>query len=423
MTMTDTPIYLDHAATTPLLAEAAEAMASWLTHQAGNPSSLHEAGVNARLAISRARATVAECLHAPSVDSITFTSGATEASNWIIKGVADGWQATHPGQQGHLIISAIEHDAVLKPAEYLRDYRGWQLTLLPVDSHGMVSPAQLAQAIQPNTALVSIIHGNNEIGSLQPLAKLVDIAHQQGVLFHSDGVQTVGKLSVDVQALGVDYLTWSGHKFYGPKGVGGAYCKPGSLVPMSLIHGGGQENTHRSGTENVAAIVGMATALAYQRQRLPEYRAHLVKLDKAFNHAVSQAFTALPAHIVWNTPQQALHLPGINHVSIIPDDPNTPPLEGETLLLQLDLRGIQVSSGSACHNNSPTAARLVPSRMVMALLGIMDSDDLVGDNLARCMATLRFSGGWHTTPDDMVSAAQQLAAVVNKLVKSPVPTS
>lgn len=420
----DTPstIYLDYAATTPLLDKASDSMQPWLTElqRAGNPSSLHESGVTARLAISRARATVASCLNAPTPESIVFTSGASEANNFIIKGVAQAWQAAHPNKAGHLIISAIEHDAVLAPAEYLASHLGWELTILPVNQHGQVSPEELKHAIKPNTALISIIHGNNEIGTLQPLAKLVDIAQAHHVPFHTDAVQTVGKLPVDVQALGVDYLSWSGHKFYGPKGTGGCYIKPSALQPVPLIHGGGQENSHRSGTENVANIVGMATALQYQTESLAKYRKHLSRLDSSFKQALNTEWDTSnpPALAFWNTPQLALRVPGIHHLSIIPHALNgdMQPLEGEALVLQLDLRGVHTSSGSACHGNQ-SGAELVPSRIVMALTGKTEVSDLTPDELARCMATIRFSFGWHTTVDDVTKAAKALVTAVEALVK------
>jgi cysteine desulfurase len=424
---TSSHIYLDYAATTPLLEKAADSMLPWLTEvqRAGNPSSLHEAGMTARLAVSRARATVAECLNAPTPESIVFTSGASEANNFIIKGVAQAWQTNHPNETGHHIISAIEHDAVLAPAEYLASHHGWELTILPVNQHGQVSPEVLAQAIKPNTALISIIHGNNEIGTLQPLAKLVDIAKSHQVPFHTDAVQTVGKLPIDVQALEIDYLSWSGHKFYGPKGSGGCYINPSALQPVPLIHGGGQENTHRSGTENVANIVGMATALRHQTDHLAKYRKHLSKLDSAFKQALNTTWDTHnpPALAFWNTPQLALRVPGIHHLSIIPHALNDEmqPLEGEALVLQLDLRGVHTSSGSACHGNQ-TGAALVPSRIVMALTGKTDVAELTQDELARCMATIRFSFGWHTTVDDVTQAAQALVTAVAALVKPMAPT-
>ncbi len=414
-------LYMDTAATTPLCQAAAQAMAPYVQANQGdfgNPSSMHSAGTAARLAVSRARATMADCLHAPTPESIIFTSTATEANNWVLRGLAGRWYHQHPGIKGHVVISAIEHDAVRLPVLWLAEHWGWVVTEVPVSPTGHINVDAFAKAVaQPNTVLASVMMVNNELGTIQPVAELAALAKQHGVPFHTDAVQAVGKLPVDVSALadaGVGYLTWSGHKFYGPKGTGGLFLAShasSSLSPQLL--GGGQEQGLRSGTENVMGLAGMAAALQHQTQHHLAYHQHLTALEETFVAAVQTAVAPLPATVMVNG--GAPKAPGVVHVSVVPND-DAQPLEGEALVLQLDLLGIQASSGSACHSKV-----LEPSRVVRVLLG--NPTTMAGDDLARAMATVRFSFGWHTTTDDVTKAANALATAASRLLGVPLPAA
>lgn len=419
---TQSPYYMDTAASTPLLPEALEAMLPWLSAESGfaNPSSMHSGGVSARLAVSRARAKVATCLNAAEPQHIAFTSSATEANNWVIRTVGGRWQHHNPGKKGHVVFSALEHDAVRLPMWWMAEKWGWDMTVLPVSESGHVSPQAFSDALQPNTVLASVMMVNNELGTLQPVAELARRAREAGVLFHTDAVQAVGKISVDVQALDVDFLTWSAHKFYGPKGVGGLYLHPSaSLSPYIL--GGGQENGLRSGTEAVAQIVGMAEALSYQVAHATDYKTHLKRLEQQFVQALETAFADVPAVVVLNS--SGFKTPGLVHVSVIAETKGAPMIEGEALVLQLDLQGIQASSGSACHSTGPNGAALQPSRMVRALLGesVDGPSSLAGVDMARAMGTVRFSFGWHNTPEQMPLAAQALAIATCRVLGVAVP--
>ena len=248
-------IYLDHNATTPLLPAVIDRMTAVLREEFGNPSSVHHFGQQAKAAVDDARSQVAE-LVGGDPSEVLFTSGGTEADNIAIRGAAEALEAT---ARRHLVASAIEHEAVLNTLKALAR-RGWQTTLLPVDQTGIVSPAALREALTDKTVLVSVMHANNEIGTIQPLAELAQLAHERGALFHTDAVQSAGKIPVNVKGLGVDMLSVSAHKFYGPKGVGALVVRKGVRIgPM--LHGGGQEHDRRSGTHNVAGIVAMAAAM------------------------------------------------------------------------------------------------------------------------------------------------------------------
>lgn len=381
-------IYLDHAATTPLDAQVLEAMLPFLQGAFGNPSSLHHWGREARKALESARKTVADCLGAQASE-IVFTSGATEANNLVISGLAK----TLVAKGRHLVISAIEHAAILEPCHALQA-NGWEITQLQVDAEGFVSPQALEAAIRPDTALVSIIHGNNEIGTIQNLHTLGRVARQQGVLLHTDAVQTVGKLPIDLSALPVDYLSLSGHKLYGPKGVGALYIREGVPLPEPLIRGGGQEKNLRSGTENLAGIVGLAKALALSVERMDAESARLRTLQAQ----LIQMIQAVAPQAVLNGPADAnLRVPGNVHFSF-------PPGEGEALVLRLDLKGIAASSGSACHS-----AVIEPSRIIRAL---GKSDDIA-------RATVRFSMGRENTAADIARVAEVLPGILKPTSRKP----
>lgn len=377
-------IYLDYAATTPLDPEVLETMLPFLHDRFGNPSSLHAWGRDARRALEQARATVAAYLEAEPGE-IVFTSGATEADNLAILGVADALRT----KGRHIITTVIEHAAVDAPCARL-EALGWEVTRLPVDTEGFVSSDALKAAIRPDTALASIIHGNNEIGTIQSLETLGAVLREHGVAFHTDAVQTAGKIPLSLKALPVDYLSLSGHKLYGPKGVGALYIRRGATPPSPLSLGGGQESGFRSGTENLAGIVGLAKAMELRRERLLPDMHHLRALQEQF---IVDVLSAVPDAELNGPRDVARRVPGNAHFSF-------PPGEGEALVLHLDLKGVATSSGSACHS-----AVIEPSRIVRALGK--------PDTIAR--ATVRFSLGRTTTADELRRVTEILPGIVRRV--------
>ena len=336
------PIYLDHAATTPIRAEVLEAMMPYLTEQFGNASTVYSWGREARKALDQARQTVADVIGAD-FNEIIFTSGGSEADNLAIKGAA--WEYSHKGK--HIITSCIEHPAVLNTMKRL-EQEGFEVTYLPVSPEGIVSVEAFQNALRNDTILVSIMHANNEIGTIQPIAEIGKIAHERGILVHTDSVQSVGLLDVNVKELNVDMLSMSAHKLYGPKGVGALYVRKGvRLVP--LIHGGGQERRRRAGTENVAGIVGFAKALALAEAEKADVVPKIQKLRDRLLDGILQ----IP-HVRLNG-SRTNRLP--NNVNVCFEF-----IEGESLLLNLDMKGIAASSGSAC-----TSGSLDPSHVLLAL--------------------------------------------------------
>ncbi len=336
-------VYFDHAAATPLLPEAMEAMMPFLRDNFGNPQSFHQFGTLARKAIAKAREQVASLINAP-VESITFTASASESNNLAIKGLA----LANRAKGNHIIISAIEHFSVLEPVKTLKRL-GFDFTIVKVDHNGQVNFNEFAQSIRKETILVSIMHANNEIGTIQPLAEIVKICHDKGVSIHSDGTATVGRIPVDVTALDIDAYTFSAQSFYGPKGAGALYLKPKTRL-QPLIEGGVQENGRRAGTENVPAIVGMGAAAEIAQKKLLQWSADMRRLSQ-------KLITELPKRIerLVFTGHPTERLPG--NVSFCVEF-----VEGEALLLSLDEEGIAVASGSAC-----TARNLKASHVLLAL--------------------------------------------------------
>ena len=269
-------IYLDYSATTPPRAEVIAAMHTAMEQQWGNASSLHHWGNRAATALERSRQQVAELINAPTPESIVFTAGGSEANNLAVLGIGK-----HFSTPQHIVISAVEHSAIAEPARQLEN-QGWQVTRLPVDSQGAVSPDRLRAALQPNTALVSIIYGQSEVGTLQPIAELGAIAHARGVLFHTDAVQVAGRLPIDVQQLPVDLLSLSSHKIYGPQGAGALYIRPQARAPLPIISGGGQEGGLRSGTQAVPNIVGFGVAAMLAASEMPAETLRLIHLRDRF---------------------------------------------------------------------------------------------------------------------------------------------
>lgn len=376
--------YLDHAATTPLHPDVLETMLPWLQGGFGNASSLHRDGRRARGAVEDARRRIARHLNAePS--QIVFTSGGTEADNLALRGTVGRGQA--------LVTSEAEHEAVLKTADAL-EADGRTVVRLRPDDAGAVSPALLARtlAAMPRVALVSLMHANNETGVLADLPALAAAAHDAGALFHTDAVQSAGLLPLDVQALGVDLLTASAHKFYGPKGVGLLYVAPGvDLDP--LVTGGAQERGRRGGTENVAGIVGMAHALDLAAARRDETNARLLAMRQRLLNRLTEA---LGDRFVLNTP---LHrsIPSVLNLAF---PPNPSPLDAEMLILGLDLEGVSASAGSAC-----TSGALTPSHVLLAL----------GLPRETAAAAVRFSLGSSTTEADVDAAADALVRVLARV--------
>lgn len=336
-------IYLDNAATTATKPEVLEAMLPYFTQVYGNPSSIHGAGREARRAVEKARSQVAAALGADKGE-IYFTAGGSEADNWAIKGAA----FAHRSKGNHIITSSIEHHAVLHTCQWL-EKQGFEVTYLPVDEDGLVNPADVEKAITDQTVLVSVMMANNEIGTVEPIAEIAAIAHAHGVLMHTDAVQAVGAIPVDVKALGVDMLSLSGHKFYGPKGVGALFIKKGVRID-TFMHGGAQERARRAGTEYLPGIVGLGKAIELATGDIEGHAERLVALrDRLIDGILKEIpYARLNGH-------RTKRLPGNVNVSI-------QYIEGEALLLRLDLAGIEGSSGSAC-----TSGSLDPSHVLLAI--------------------------------------------------------
>jgi cysteine desulfurase len=377
----DETIYLDHAATTPVDPRAVEAMLPYFTTHFGNPSSIYAQARATRQALDSARSTVASMLHArPS--EVIFTSGGSESDNAAIKGAV--WAARDRGN--HVITTAIEHHAVLHICEWLERF-GVETTYLPVDAQGLVDPVEVERAIRPQTVLISVMHSNNEIGTVQPLAEIAAIARAHSIPVHSDAVQSGGQLPLDVNALGVDLLSLSGHKFYGPKGVGVLYVRRGTPW-LPIQQGGGQERNRRAGTENVAGIVGLATALELavgaMGSESPRLRALRDRLIDGIQAAIPES--RLNGH-------HELRLPNNANISFAGVD-------GESILLNLDLHGIAASSGSAC-----TAGSIDPSHVLLAL----------GLSPAMASSALRLTLGRGTTEAHIDRVLEILPGVIARL--------
>ncbi len=339
-------IYLDYSATTPTRPEAIAAMQQAFTEQWGNPSSLHAWGQRAATALERARVQVARLINAPS-ESIVFTSGGTEADNLAILGVVR--QYTTPQ---HLVISSVEHSAIAEPVRWL-EQMGWQVTRLPVDRQGRVHPLDLKTALRANTVLVSIIYGQSEVGTLQPIATLGAIARDHGALFHTDAVQVAGRLPLDVQQLPVDLLSISSHKIYGPQGAGALYIRSDTeLVP--LMSGGGQEAGLRSGTQAVATVAGFGVAAELATQEMGTETPRLVALRDRLFDQLEDVPGLRPTGDRWN------RLP--HHVSFCLQDADGDSLNGKALVRQMNLAGIGISAGAACRSGKVT-----PSPVLQAM--------------------------------------------------------
>jgi cysteine desulfurase len=388
-------IYLDYSATTPPRAEAIARMQEVLAQQWGNPSSLHVWGGRAATIIETARMEVASLINAPNPESIVFTSGGTEADNLAIMGVARQYAT---GQ--HIIISSVEHSAIAEPAKLLEQW-GWQVTRLQVNRYGRVDPRDLEAAIQPNTVLISIIYGQSEVGTLQPIEELAQIARNHNILFHTDAVQVAGRVPIDVQRLPVDLLSLSSHKIYGVQGAGALYVREGvNLIP--LLGGGGQESGLRSGTQAVGAIAAFGVAAELAASEMATEIPRLIKLrDRLFD---------LLADCLYLSPigDRLYRLP--HHASFIVVDPHRhlrqEPITGKTLVRQLNLAGIGISAGAACNSG-----KLNPSSILLAM-GFSDAQALGG---------IRLTIGRETTEVDIDWTAMVLKQICDRLICQAVP--
>ena len=374
-------IYLDYAATTPTHPEVVKAMLPYFTEAFGNPSSIHSYGQEAKGAIEEARVKVASLISARG-EEIVFTSGGTEADNFAIKGVA----FANESRGNHIITSSIDHHAVIETCKFL-ERRGFRVTYLPVDEYGLVDLDDVRKAITDKTILISVMYANNEMGTIEPIAEIDKIAKEAGVYFHTDAVQAVGHIPVDVDELGVDLLSMSAHKLYGPKGVGALYIRKGTkLTPF--MHGGEQERRRRASTENVPGIVGFGKAAELARQEMSEEAERLTCLRDRLVKVLLERIdhTRLNGHPIMRLP---------NNVNVSVDF-----VEGESMLLNLDLEGICASTGSACSSSS-----LEPSHVLLAM----------GLSHEQAHGSLRFSLGKWTTEEEIERVLDVLPGIVAKL--------
>lgn len=378
------PIYLDFAATTPVDARVLAAMQPYFSADFGNPSSVHRWGQQAERALERARRDVASVLNCQP-DEVIFTSGGSEADNLALRGAA--LAAREAGGASHLITSPIEHSAVLSTLRQLRDHFGFTLTILPVDKYGLVAPDDLAQAIRPDTALVSIMYACNEIGTTEPIAELAEVCRERNVLLHSDAVQAASQLNLDVQRLGVDYLALGAHKFYGPKGVGALYVRDGRpLLPTQT--GGAHEHGLRAGTPNLPYVVGLSEALKITAAEREVHNLHFVGLR---DRLIAGLLACVPDSALTGHPTRRLH----NHASFVIQG-----VDGNELLMHLDLAGIGASSGSACKTGDPE-----PSEVLLAL----------GLSREAALGSLRLTVGRPTTNAQVRRVLDVLPGIVEKL--------
>jgi cysteine desulfurase len=378
-------VYLDYSATTPVDPRVLEAMKPFFNDTFGNASSIHAFGRETRVALEESREVVARSLDAE-VGEVFFTSGGTESDNHALKGVAF---ALRPKGKTHLITSKAEHHAVLYTCGFLEKL-GFEVTYLPVDKYGRVDPDDVRRSITGRTSLVSIMHANNEVGTLNAIEDIAQIANEHGVLFHSDTVQSFGKIPLDVKKIGVDLLAISGHKIYGPKGIGGLYVRKGTPLE-NLLHGGGQERGKRAGTENVPLTAGLAKAVEICDQQRSDEMRRLGELRELLKSKLQERFDGLlvNTHPVYN-------MPNILSISF---DSRRVEIDGEVLLLSLDLKGVAVSNGSAC-----TSGSFEPSHVLLAM----------GRDERTASASLRFSLGRGNTEADIEYAVHALAEVVER---------
>ncbi len=374
-------VYLDHNATTPVRPEVLQAMLPYFSEKFGNASSIYGSGQEAKVALEEAREKVAEILGA-SASEIFFTSGGTESDNLALKGTAFG-----NGKRGkHIITSKIEHPAVLESCKFL-EKEGFEVTYLPVDSQGFVHPEDLRKTIREDTTLVSVMHANNEVGTIQPIEELSKVTEERGAYFHTDAVQTVGKIAMNLQRLNVDMLSMSGHKIYGPKGVGALYIRKGVRI-SPWAHGGHHERSRRAGTENVPCIVGFSKALELLNEEREKHNQHLRSLTEMFYRKLVESIPDVILHGDLNR-----RIPSTLSLSF-------KGVEGESVILSLDMKGVAVSTGSACSSGT-----LEPSHVLSAM----------GIDPAIAQGAIRFSFGKDNSMEDVEYVASILPEIVSRL--------
>ena len=374
-------VYLDHAATTPIDPRVVEAMLPFFTESFGNPSSIHSLGQESKEAMDDARNSVAGFIGARS-EEIVFTSSGTEADNYALKGIA----YAREGAGNHIITTSIEHHAIMETCQFL-EKRGFQITTVPVDRYGLVDPVEIKKAITEKTMLISVMLANNEIGTIEPIAEIARIANERGICIHTDAVQAIGHIPVDVNELNVDLLSLSAHKLYGPKGVGALYIRKGTKL-ANLLHGGGQERGRRGSTENVASIVGLGKAVDIAKDVIPEEMQRSIALRDELTQGLIERIDDIhlnghPTHRLPNNVNLSIHY-----------------VEGESMLLNLDLEGIAASTGSAC-----SSGNLEPSHVLLAL----------GLSHEQAHGSLRFTLGRETEKDDVMRVLDALPPIVSKL--------
>lgn len=374
-------IYLDYSATTPVKQEVVDAMLPYFSEFYGNPSSLYDLSYPSKDAIAKAREQVSGLINCDSSE-LFFTSCGSESDNWVLFGVADAQRK----KGSHIISTSIEHHAILHTGDFQRKH-GLDVTYLPVDAEGFVTPEALEAAIRPDTVLISVMYVNNEVGTVQNIKQLAQIAHEHGITFHTDAVQALGNVDCDVKELGVDLMSMSAHKIYGPKGVGALYIKKGTRI-SNYLHGGAQESKHRAGTENVPGIVGFGKAAEMAKEHFEEHVQHSSSLRDYF---VERVLAEIP-HTYLNGSREHRH-PGNANITF-------EYIEGESILLMLNHYGICVSTGSAC-----SSASLTPSH-VLSAMGI-PAEIIHG--------TIRFTVGDMTTKEDLDYTIDRLKEIVAKL--------
>ena len=374
-------VYMDYSATTPVKKEVLDAMLPYFSEHFGNPSSLYSIAQESKEALEKARGQVASLIGAKA-NEVFFTAGGSEADNWALEGVADALK----DKGNHIITTKIEHHAILHTAEYLEKH-GIDVTYLDVDAEGRVNPEDVKNAITDKTVLISIMMVNNEVGTIEPIKEIAEIAHNHGILLHTDAVQALGNVPIDVDNMGIDLMSMSGHKIYGPKGVGALYIRKGTKI-SNFIHGGAQEMKKRAGTENLAGIVGFGKAAELAKENL---ESHIDRVSELRDYFISEVTSKIPDTIV-NGSMEHRH-PGNANISF-------EYIEGESMLILLDMNGISVSTGSACSSKS-----LTPSHVLSAM----------GIPVERIHGTLRFTIGDPTTKEDIDYVIEKLVEIVQKL--------
>lgn len=374
-------VYMDYSATTPVKKEVLDAMLPYFSEHFGNPSSLYSIAQESKEALEKARGQVASLIGAKA-NEVFFTAGGSEADNWALEGVVDALK----DKGNHIITTKIEHHAILHTAEYLEKH-GIDVTYLDVDAEGRVNPEDVEKAITDKTVLISIMMVNNEVGTIEPIKEIADIAHNHGILLHTDAVQALGNVPIDVNDMDIDLMSMSGHKIYGPKGVGALYIRKGTKI-SNFIHGGAQEMKKRAGTENLAGIVGFGKAAELAKENL---ESHINRVSELRDYFISEVTSKIPDTIV-NGSMEHRH-PGNANISF-------EYIEGESMLILLDMNGISVSTGSACSSKS-----LTPSHVLSAM----------GVPVERIHGTLRFTIGDPTTKEDIDYVIEKLVEIVQKL--------